>query len=321
MKRSSHDFTLSLLILVVVVNKMNSGNNTIGNGKKKIYIQIDWIRHGFSCSNALASLGAADVWTMLSDWEIKTHKYAKDAKLTDLGVAQAQLANKKFFNRYKGYDMICCSQLRRAMETAKELFEGIDRDIFVLPYVCEIRTIIGRVTGLNDQTIPTDWLERRAESSDKFNWLFFKTLKIDKYASASVSDFYKRLLPLIIYTIIKNGRGGSGSKMRPIKIAIVSHQKYMRKIMEIDEPIINTGVWAELLEYNMKKRAVDRSLAKRLVHKPEYIIFNGRKIVYKGSSIEGKLLDKDSIDRCNILSVVDETKMAKEKRGMRLPRR
>lgn len=284
------------------------------NGGEKVYIQIDWIRHGFSCSNALSSFDSNTVWSVIADWEFKKGKYAKDAKLTNLGISQAQVANKKFFQRYSGFDMLCCSQLRRAMETSEELFSGINKDIFVLPYVCEIRHLIGKVTGLNKQTVPTDWRVRRAEVVKKFNWLFFETLKIDEYAEASVDAFYRRLMPLMVYMLMRRGKGSRGmgrlgTAKRPLRIAIVSHQRYMRKILDIQDKVGNTGIWAEQLVYNMKKRMVDKSLAKRVVYKPEYIIFNGKKVVYSDDVIEAKYLDKKSIERCELLEVIDPKKI------------
>ena len=282
------------------------------NKNEKVYIQVDWIRHGFSCSNALSSFDSNTVWSVIANWEFKRGKYAKDAKLTNLGISQAQVANKKFFKRYSNFDMICCSQLRRAMETSEELFSGINKDIFVLPYVCEIRHLIGKVTGFDKQTVPTDWKVRRAEVGKKFNWLFFDTLKIDEYAEASVDDFYGRLMPLMVYMLLKRGKAGKwglGTAKRPIRIAIVSHQRYIRKILDIQDKIGNTGIWAEQLIYNMKKRAVDKSLLKMVIYKPEYIIFNGKKIVYSEDVIEAKHLDKKSIERCELLEVIDPKKL------------
>lgn len=292
----------------------NSNQNGKKNGGEKIYVQIDWIRHGFSCSNAMGSLNADTVWSIISTWEVKKHKYAKDAKLTDLGISQAQLANKKFFNRYKNFDMICCSQLRRAMETAEILFNGINKDIFVLPYVNEVRHNIGKVSGLNGQSIPTDWKVRKSEVVSKFNWIFFETLGIDQFAEHSVSNFYQRLMPLIVYMLRKRERIGKwelGTSKRPIRLAIVSHQLFIRKVLDIKNKIGNTGIWAEQIIYNLKKRAVEKSLAKRVVYKPEYIIFNGKKVVYSGDVIEAKYLSKKSIERCDILEKIDVDKLAR----------
>lgn len=286
-----------------------SGNR---NGNEKVYLQIDWIRHGFSCSNALSSLDANTVWSVISTWEVKRSKYAKDAKLTDIGISQAIVANKKLFDRHSKYDMICCSQLRRAMETAELVFSGINKDIYVLPYVCEIRHLAGRVTGFDKQTVPTDWMIRRAEVVKKFNWLFFETLKIDQYAAASVNDFYKRLMPLMVYTLKKQKKlVDLGSERRPIRIAIVSHQRYMRRILDIEEKIGNSAVWVEQMIYNMKKRAVEKSIGKKQIYKPEYIVFNGKKVMYTGDIIEAKYLDKKSIARCDILKAIDIDKLGR----------
>lgn len=293
---------------------MKGGNdNNVNSIGEKVYLQIDWIRHGFSCSNALGSLDANTVWSIISSWEFKRGKYAKDARLTDIGMAQARVANKKFFKRYEKFDMICCSQLRRAMETAELLFAGIHKDIYVLPYVCEVRHLIGKVTGLNNQTVPTDWMQRRAEVANKFNWMFFETLKIDGYAEASVDNFYKRLLPLMVYMLKRRKEGGPlrdlGTSRRPIRIAIVSHQRYMRRVMDIKPKIGNTGIWAEQMIYNMKKKAVDNVLGQKELYKPEYIVFNGKKVMYTEDIIEAKYLDKKSIERCDILEVIDTKKL------------
>ena len=272
--------------------------------KGKVYVQIDWIRHGFSCSNALSSLKADTIWSVITEWEFKRHKYAKDAKLTDLGIAQAQVANRKFFGRHGKFDMICCSQLRRAMETAKEVFNGIDKPIYVLPYVNEHRSAM-KLIGMDAQTVPTDWEVRRAEVGDRFNWLFFETLGIKKFVEPSGDKFYRRLLPLLIYFVNKGRRVPLGTSERPIRLAIVSHQLFIRDILDIEEGISNTGIWTEKFSYDMKKRSVEKRVGKKAIYKPEYIVFNGRKIVYgdKGK-IEGKYLKEEAISRCGITDIV-----------------
>lgn len=280
----------------------------------EVYVQIDWIRHGFSCANALSSLSVNTVWTAIRDLEVKRGKYARDAKLTDIGISQAQLANKKFFKRYNSYDMICCSQLRRAMETAQHLYDGIDKDIFVLPYVNEHKHILGALVGAEKTSTPTDWQVRRAEvaSDARFNWLFFETLKIDKFVEPSVKNFYNRVLPLVIYYLKKNKGVNIGSANRPLKIAIVSHQHYIRDILKYRDNISNTGIIAEQLVYNLKKRVVQKSLGQKDVYKPEYIVFNGKKLIYSKGKIAGKYMSKEGIARCDYLEIIDNKKLKKK---------
>lgn len=278
----------------------------------RIYIQIDWIRHGFSCANAMSSLDVNTVWSVLADWDFKRGKYARDAKLSNIGINQAQVANKKFFSRYKGFDMICCSQLRRAMETAEHLFNGIDKQIYVLPYVNEFRNVFGDMVGASATSIPTDWTLRRSEvSKETFNWMFFETLKIKQFAEPSIDNFYRRLMPLIVYFMKKSKGMNIGTENRPLKIAIVSHQRYIRKLLNIKDSINNTGIIGEQIIYDLKKRNIEKSLATKKIHSPEYIIFNGKKIVYSKGKIAKKYMSKKAIERCDILEVVDIKKLRK----------
>src|SRR4051812_20134401 len=88
-------------------------------------VRIDWIRHGLSCANVLTGLNVFFRGSL-----------APDAMLTDCGVTQAQQTGDKVLttlNNEQPYNIVVCSQLTRAIETAFHLFFKIENDGTIQP--------------------------------------------------------------------------------------------------------------------------------------------------------------------------------------------
>ena len=92
-------------------------------------VTIDWIRHGFSCSNAIYLKSQSSIQNILQKLSINTKLprmniseiaayYAPDAKLTKHGKLQAEQFNNIYKEKINKYDYVLCSELTRAVETA-----------------------------------------------------------------------------------------------------------------------------------------------------------------------------------------------------------
>ena len=98
-------------------------------------VHIDWIRHGFSCTNAihLKSSNWFNIWKYQSP----------NPSLTNLGIRQCfqawravhKTGRECLTDRMANTDLVCCSNLLRAIETAWHMYPG--RQIWILPYVHE----------------------------------------------------------------------------------------------------------------------------------------------------------------------------------------
>ena len=91
---------------------------------------IYYIRHGFSCANLYH-----DKNLDMSKIKIAIKKYI-DAPLSDLGIRQS----KQLVNKLK-VDLIICSPLLRAIQTAYYMFPG--KQIIICPYIIEKQHEIG----------------------------------------------------------------------------------------------------------------------------------------------------------------------------------
>ena len=92
------------------VEKKTNTKNTKKTNTPKKKVTIYWIRHAWSCGNLLQYYKEY----------LKMPKLAPDANLSGLGILQSQLLgyNKNLKNVLKKADMICSSELKRAMQTA-----------------------------------------------------------------------------------------------------------------------------------------------------------------------------------------------------------
>lgn len=215
----------------------------------EIFVTIDWIRHGFSCANILQyAPGTANVLRPL---------ITSDAALSKTGVEQAILLNNNVKN---DYDIICCSHLRRAMETALYGFNNLSnkQTLIITPYISEVRHPVARMFGLDqeNQSLGIDMLEKHwNELKSQFNFdvdfSIIKNPKFNDYDREDYDKFVKLALPEIIKLIDK--------VKKPVdnhyKIAIVSHSHFIHqhikknhKMMEMKE-LKNTEAWREKLDF------------------------------------------------------------------------
>lgn len=231
-----------------------------------IQITIDWIRHGYSCANAYKN----------------TYKYTSlisslinDPVLTKTGIEQAKKLNEylsKDTNNFD-YDIICCSNLRRAIETAAFAFNKNNKEqkLYILPYISEVKNP-GSYLNLDKENFAID----KEESIKYIDLIISKNnLKIKQdysiYNEFLIKDeqniiypnydkFIKHVLPFIIKKI--------GYNKKSYKIGIVSHSHFISTIIkDINKSqnmvrVDNTSIWRETLiikptiniEFQVKER-------------------------------------------------------------------
>ena len=115
--------------------------------RNTIKINIDYIRHAYSYANEqYAKEYKYENQNTLNDFVKKANfmkyrmKNCPDALITDVGKKQSIDLGIKFKERIKKADIICCSELRRTMETASLSCKDIHKKLYVLPYISEIDT-------------------------------------------------------------------------------------------------------------------------------------------------------------------------------------
>jgi len=222
-------------------------------------IEIDWIRHAFSCSNMLHELTAG-----------RNKKYsalAPDAILSNYGISQATRAKNdiNFLNRY---DIIICSNLTRALETALFLFndDKIRRRIVVVPYISEKRKFWDRFIGSDEQNIPTtsDNIKKtfdKLNNANNFNidvdislLKYFEDLGTD--LSPNYNKFIEDVVPYVLAKIKKECK----DKKDNYKIAAVSHNNFIRDhLSQLGKSVLminNVQIWREQLAITLEYKVV-----------------------------------------------------------------
>lgn len=244
-----------------------------------MYVHIEWIRHGMSCANIISTL---------KPLSLHTSKLAPDSLLSNIGVKQSQILNVKFFNKYSKFDLLCSSELRRSIETSEYAFKGIKKEIFILPYISELYLL----KSLSQNSIPIN--KNYHNKNKKLNWDIFKVLDINEFKSPNIKKFNKIILPMLIYIAINKNKN-IGTKKRPIKIAIVSHQKFIKKKLKT-KLINNTGIQMEQLKFNKK---IEKKIKIKTLYNPLSINFKNKNYkLNKKGLINKKDITKDMIERC-----------------------
>lgn len=239
-----------------------------------MYVHIEWIRHGMSCANIIKVLNPYSL--------TKRSELAPDSQLSNIGIEQCNIFNTKYYKRYKKFDLLCCSQLRRAIETAKICFKGTSKKIFVLPYVSEYYPL----KILSKNNIPISY-EHNLDNS------FLKILGI-KFENPSVKKFNNIILPMLIYLAKKRNKY-IGTKKRPVKIAIVSHQIFINR--KTNNKLNNNGIQIEQLEYKNKNI---RIINTKTFYNPKSLYFNGKKyIINKKGYINKKDITENMYNNCD----------------------
>jgi len=185
-------------------------------------IDIDWIRHGFSCANMLYQLSP----------NMNLSKLAPNPVLSNYGIQQAKDTANSIL---KDYDAILCSNLTRALETALFMFDDkkIRRKIIIVPYVSEKMGFWDKIRGIDLENKPGT-LDDLLKSFDKLNRVYDFNIDVDasviKYfeelnvdLSPDYDKFVKEILPIIFSKIKKENR----DKSDYYKIAIVSHSNFI----------------------------------------------------------------------------------------------
>jgi broad specificity phosphatase PhoE len=172
-------------------------------------VHIVYIRHGFSCANAIQYLGK---------WY---HQYKrlllKDPPLTQFARDQIRKVRGSYPKQH--VDVVCASTMLRAIETACELFPR--RKITVVPYVKER----GRTAG----NVPLPVSQQKAFLPDSdlkridFEWADHQGAGTSHHHSFKV--WLSNSLPLLLQ------KHGIGLRRKEVTIALVTHSQYMEKFL------------------------------------------------------------------------------------------
>ena len=97
-------------------------------------VNLYWIRHAFSCANILEHKGIIA--------NIARPVVTIDPMLTRAGVNQSKALNNEFLTNkiHNKFDIVICSNLKRALETALYAFNNVNTLIYVVPYISEERS-------------------------------------------------------------------------------------------------------------------------------------------------------------------------------------
>lgn len=241
-------------------------------------VNLYWIRHAFSCANLLEHKGTIA--------NIARPIVTIDPVLTRAGVNQSKALNNEFITNkiHNKFDIVLCSNLKRAMETALYAFDNINTIIYVVPYISEERNPYA--FNLDNENAPqtANELEQYYQSIQhefnvKVNFDILKNLDPTGQLKPSYDNFMKIILTKIlnINIMAKN-------------IAIVSHSHFIEKhlINDLKMPdttkMQNTQIWKETLTLKL------------ISHIDSYNYDNNNK-VYDGKPIPTQY-EIDNDDRC-----------------------
>lgn len=235
----------------------------------KIY--IDWIRHGFSCANAIKTMGEAGLKSAIKN--IFTGKgikdtraiYASDSILSNYGMEQAAEVNKNFLDRINSYDIMLCSELTRATETATIIAKNTNiKTIFMVPYISEARTALALSEDKDNQARDPAVIKKYIETTfpseqgyPKLNIDYVSRFKGQYNPNKSTLPddklFYEKVLPQII------AKDMAYLNKNVFRIGIVSHAHFIKHLFskkypnKMTEPIKNTQIFTEILTVKDKK--------------------------------------------------------------------
>lgn len=205
-------------------------------------ISIDWIRHGYSCGNAkIINAGQKGKIEIIE----KMKNQVPNPSLTNMGVQQCyevgyatNVTGGTILGRYQHYDAIFCSDLMRAMETSINIFHDSDRKITVLPYIQEMpahhllsKFRIDVENKVQMEKVVIDRLKKFGYDTSRFDYSLYNTICQGKYQSPN----YKKFLEKVVIEHLTNPKSKyyfKESRFRTLRIAIVSHQGYIKKIVK-----------------------------------------------------------------------------------------
>lgn len=224
-----------------------------------VTVNIYWIRHGLSCANIMKAFG------MVGRKE-KRDVYAPNSWLSGIGVLQAE----KFNNNVDldEIDLFCSSELIRAIQTALLAFKEKTDEITVLPWISEQRAIpqgfrrtIAKPFYENKDNIPDDVrvtkrkiLKIKDIAQKKFegNYLSVydetpkvvydqKLIELKKTLDPDPVKFKQLVLPLLVHRALaqKHSIKNIDAPNLEVNLAIVSHQKFIQKMLGPSDKIPN----------------------------------------------------------------------------------
>lgn len=220
----------------------------------EITVTIDWVRHGFSCANILQH--TSTITNILRPF------ITSDAALSDIGVKQSIILNEKILSSdlKDRYHIICCSHLRRAMETALFAFNNPEKtqNLVVIPYISEVRQGIARTLSLDreNQSLGIDELKKHWKKlKPQFNFdVDFSIIDNQKFSDYDFED-YAKFIQVVLPEIISNIDEKNKPSDSNYKIAIVSHNHFIRQHIENNHNITNlkelknTEMWREKFNF------------------------------------------------------------------------
>lgn len=206
-----------------------------------IYVQIDWIRHGYSCANLEMDKGIVQ--------HLITSKLLWDPVLTNYGIQQAKNLGEFMKKSNINYDIVACSNLRRAVETALYIFNKV----YVVPYISEKRKLImdkeNESFGLtNLRTYITNNLQNYGLPDINYD-LMGKPDNVITQTEFNYDKFISYTLEGLLNQLSKD-KLTNATQNNPIRIAIVSHNDAIREHFEKQHSVKllrydNTEIWSE----------------------------------------------------------------------------
>lgn len=238
--------------------------------ENEIIVFIDWIRHGFSCANAIKMQGHVGPKNILKNVIVEGNLgdsrgvYAADSLLSDLGIRQAERVNNTFFERIQGYDLILSSELSRATETAMIVAKNSKvKTIYMVPYISEERSKASFSLDTDNQARDPQIIKTDLESifTEQQGYPTIDTSFVERFkgqynsknkTSPNFKLFYEKVLPYVLSKKLPKNRN-------IFNIAIVSHNFFINKIFKtrypnyLKHPINNLQINTEIIKLSHNK--------------------------------------------------------------------
>jgi len=214
-------------------------------------VQFIFTRHGYSCANVLTDLNLGH----------KQGSVTPDAILSDYGIVQAKLLNGKLraLNKLINPDIVVCSNLKRAIETAMYIYKDIVETVYPVSFISEIRDPLK--FGLDYDNVPSKVDELKVYFKEGDPKVDFDILEVFvekiKDQTADFSKFIKYVVPYII----KHIQTVSPNKNHYV-ISVVSHQHFIEDhlniaIQKIFDNKINEIMIDESIDIEKKHKVID----------------------------------------------------------------
>lgn len=237
----------------------NTTDSEIDHGTV-VKVKAFWVRHGWSCANALQESGKSNAREGMSYYQSMMARYAaakffayEDPGLTTLGVRRAAVIGNvikdKILADTGGVEpMLFSSSLVRAMETALWNFPGWK--LRPIPYIAE------QGIGLDNQPLPWETQKSEKMKRQPNNETMLKDIIFDvnptnhpdrNSYSKSDYDAFTRYFPAVLEDLVEQS---DINIKEEIPVVIVSHSGYMKANLEckgIDESgkPRNNEVWVQ----------------------------------------------------------------------------